>query len=205
MAFAFLLAVLVLSPVRAQDGAAVAVVRDTSDRLLKVLREDHARLSGDRRALMETVEEVLMPALDFSLTARLALGRSGRTATPEQLTRFEGLFSEMLLRTYTAPLLEYADNIHIGFPPPTPQEKSDRASVRTELLIGERPPVAVNYSMRLSDGHWRVYDVVIAGISAVITFRRDFAADIRKHGLDGFMDRLEAHIAELRRRDNASP
>ncbi|MGB0721296.1 MAG: MlaC/ttg2D family ABC transporter substrate-binding protein [Gammaproteobacteria bacterium] len=195
------LIVIVAMPVRAQDGAAVAVVRDTSDQLLTALRAERGRLSGDRLALMSLVEQILMPALDFRLTARLALGRAARDADEVQLRRFEGLFREMLLRTYTAPLLEYADDIRIEFPPPLPPRETDRATVRTELLIGDRPAVPVNYAMRRVDGQWRVYDVVIAGISAVITLRRDFESDIRKQGLDGFMDRLESHIGALRARD----
>jgi phospholipid transport system substrate-binding protein len=62
--------------------------------------------------------------------------------------------------------------------------------VRTVLNIGGRPPIPVDYHLRQGEDGWKVYDVVIQGVSAIVTFRSNFAEEIQRYGLSGFLDRL---------------
>jgi phospholipid transport system substrate-binding protein len=187
--FAALLGIPVTGP--AQEHSPEQVVRTTADELLEQLRERRDALHSDPERLQRAVDAVLDPALDFDLTTRLVLGRHWRRATPGQRSRFSDEFRRMLLRTYSAPLLEYADDIAIDFLP-SPAPKDGRGSVRTVLSYRGSPPVAVNYQLRRTGEVWRIYDVVIEGVSAVVTFRATFGDAIQRLGLDAFLDRLEA-------------
>jgi len=53
-------------------------------------------------------------------------------------------------------------------------------------------PIDINYSMEKVDGAWKVYDVVIAGVSLVQNYRSSFASEIQKGGVDGLIATLSA-------------
>jgi phospholipid transport system substrate-binding protein len=53
-------------------------------------------------------------------------------------------------------------------------------------------PIDINYSMEKTDGGWKVYDVVIAGVSLVQNYRSSFASEIQKSGVDGLIATLAA-------------
>jgi phospholipid transport system substrate-binding protein len=184
----------VFVPLTAVAGGATQgpqdVVTDTANTLIQRLRQDHDRLTRNAAELRRVVEQILDPASDYPLSARLVLGRYWNQATPAQRERFLRDFRGMLLRTYTAPLLEYAQDIAVEVLPGSPPAKDRRATVRTVLAIGGRPPVPVNYHLRQGEDGWKVYDVVIQGVSAIVTFRSSFAEEIQRFGLSGFLDRL---------------
>ena len=185
------------------DSDPEQIVRHTTQTILDALRADPEIYRQDRQKLMELVDRVLMPSLDFSLTSRLALGQHWRKASRQQRMEFERLFREMLLRTYTAPLLEYAADVNFAFPPGGQQQDDKRATVRTVLSFSGSEAVPVHYAMRHKDDGWKVYDVVIGGISAVMTFRSSFGEQINQRGMDQFLKKLAARNAELVEKDKA--
>jgi len=72
-----------------------------------------------------------------------------------------------------------------------------RASVRTEIKRSNGATVAVAYSLRKdAAGAWKVWDVVIEGISYVKSFREDFGLEIDQKGLDALLQRLESSAAK---------
>ena len=203
MGLALILSSLALAPTAAADAHAPEnIVRKTTEGLLKALRANPEIYKTDRKTLMDLVETVLMPSLDFPLTSRLVLGRYWRRASENQQARFVRSFRDMLLRTYTTPLLEYADDVDIAFQPSNEPE-DNRATVRTTLSFSGRDPVPVFYSMRRKEDGWKAYDVVIGGVSAVVTFRASFGEDIKKQGLEAFLNSLEAHNAQLLANDQS--
>ena len=169
---------------------AQALVRQASEHLLQRLRADRSRLLNDAAALREVVAETMMPVLDFTALSRLVLGRHFRKATPAQRQLFAQQFRDMLLRSYTAPLLEYADNIQIDYLPMTASERPDRSVVRTRLSYRGSQRIPINYRLRFKDDRWLVYDVTIMGLSAVGLFRQAFNADIQRLGIEAFLAQL---------------
>jgi phospholipid transport system substrate-binding protein len=138
------------------------------------------------------VGNVLLPNFDTEYAARLVLGQTWRTATPEQRKRFVDAFYHSLLRNYGAALVDFtADRFVIlpyrGDPADT------MATVRTEVKRSTGAKVPVNFSLRKTDGVWKAWDVVIEGISYVKSFRTDFGSEIQQKGLDEVITRLETN------------
>jgi phospholipid transport system substrate-binding protein len=63
-------------------------------------------------------------------------------------------------------------------------------SVDTEIVQPQGPPIPVQYSLALADGAWKVYDVVVDGVSLVINYRGSFGDVVREQGLDALIERL---------------
>lgn len=166
----------------------VGVVRDTAERVLSSLRADRARYQDDH-ALFELVREVVFPRLDRERTAQWVLGANWRTATPAQREQFIAEFSDLLLRTYGTALRQY-DSETLNYLPAQAPAGADRVTVRTEIIRPDGPKVSVDYLLTNRSGEWKVYDVIIENVSLVVTYRSEYAAIIKRDGMDGLLKQL---------------
>lgn len=175
----------------ATDGlsAPQRLLKETADFLLATVAAQSADLRADPARLQALVRQHLLPHVDFARLSGLAVGRAWRDATPEQRLRFITEFENLLVRTYATGLLGLA-GLEIRYPPQRIPPEADDVLVRTEILRPGAPPVPVDYRMRRDGGRWRVYDLVIEGISFASTYRASFEQEVRQAGLDGLIDRL---------------
>ena len=166
------------------------LVENSAKRMLAELDANRAMYTKDPTKLDSLVATVLLPNFDSEYSARLVLGQTWRTATPEQRTRFVNAFYHSLLHNYGAALLNFTADRFVILP-----YKGDpgdtMATVRTEVKKSTGEKVPVNFSLRKTDTGWKAWDVVIEGISYVKSFRTDFAAEIQQKGLDEVINRLE--------------
>lgn len=166
------------------------LVKDASQRVMKILEEEQDRVQNDPQFLYGLVNEVILPLIDFDAMSKLTLGKHWRTATPEQRTRFMEEYKAMLVRTYTKSLAEYT-GAQIIYLPRRGGESGNRITVYTEVDRGDgRPRVPVNYNLRLVGDQWLVYDVVIDGLSLVKNYRTSFNEEIAQTSLQALIDRL---------------
>jgi len=166
------------------------LVENSAKRMLLELDANRAMYRNDPKKLDTLVGTVLLPNFDTDYAARLVLGQTWRTATPEQRQRFVDAFYHSLLRNYGAALIDFTGDRFVVLP-----YKGDpgdtTATVRTEVKRESGAKVPVNFSLRKTPDGWKAWDVVIDGISYVKSFRTDFAAEIQQRGLDDVIMRLE--------------
>lgn len=165
-----------------------AVVRDTAEKVLSSLRTDRARYQDDQ-ALFALVREVVFPRIDRERTAQWVLGANWRTATPAQREQFIQEFSDLLLRTYGVALRQYNSET-LKYLPSQAAPGADRATVRTEIIRPDGPKVSVDYLLTNRSGDWKVYDIIIENVSLVVTYRSEYAAIIKRDGMDGLLKQL---------------
>jgi phospholipid transport system substrate-binding protein len=166
------------------------LVENSAKRMLQELDANRAMYKADPAKLDALVGNVLLPNFDTEYSARLVLGQSWRTATPEQRKRFVDAFYHSLLRNYGAALIDFTGDRFVVLP--YKGDPSDTtATVRTEVKKSSGDKVPVNFSLRKTPDGWKAWDVVIEGISYVKSFRTDFASEIQQKGLDDVISRLE--------------
>src|SRR5580700_2573220 len=182
------------APAPAPDAATMSpeqLVENSAKRMLQELDKNRAMYQKDPAKLDALVGNVLLPNFDTEYAARLVLGQTWRTATPEQRKRFVDAFYHSLLHNYGAALVDFTADRFIILP--YKAEPNDiTATVRTEVKRESGDKVPVNFTLRKVDGMWKAWDVVIEGISYVKSFRTDFGAEIQQKGLDEVIDRLES-------------
>ena len=167
------------------------LVENSAKRMLVELDANRAMYSKDPAKLDALVANVLLPNFDTEYAARLVLGQTWRTATPEQRKRFVDAFYHSLLRNYGSALVDFTADRFVILPyKGDPNDTT--ASVRTEVKRSNGDKVPVNFSLRKVDGVWKAWDVVIEGISYVKSFRTDFGSEVQQKGLDEVINRLEA-------------
>jgi phospholipid transport system substrate-binding protein len=166
------------------------LVENSAKRMLAELDKNRAMYKADPSKLDGLVGNVLLPYFDTDYAARLVLGQTWRTATPEQRKRFVDAFYHSLLRNYGAALVDFTGDRFVVLPyKGDPNDTT--ATVRTEVKRSTGDKVPVNFSLRKTPDGWKAWDVVIEGISYVKSFRTDFASEIQQKGLDDVITRLE--------------
>jgi phospholipid transport system substrate-binding protein len=166
------------------------LVENSAKRMLVELDKNRPMYVKDPAKLDDLVGNVLLPNFDTEYAARLVLGQTWRTATPDQRKRFVDAFYHSLLRNYGAALVDFTADRFVILPyKGDPNDTT--ATVRTEVKRSTGDKVPVNFSLRKVDGVWKAWDVVIEGISYVKSFRTDFGSEIQQKGLDEVINRLE--------------
>jgi phospholipid transport system substrate-binding protein len=181
------------APTAAPDASTLGpqeLVEQSAKRMLQELDANRATYLKDPGKLDALVGNVLLPNFDTEYAARLVLGQTWRTATPEQRKRFVDAFYHSLLRNYGAALVNFTADRFVILPF-RGDAGSTTATVHTQVKKDTGDKVAVDFSLHKTDAGWKAWDVVIEGISYVKSFRTDFAAEVQQKGLDELITRLE--------------
>lgn len=178
-------------PALAQAMAPDALLRTLTDDVLSIVRQDKRIQAGDPKAIAELVQAKLAPHFDFRRATQIALGKSWRQATPQQQERLTGEFRALLIRTYSGALAGYR-NQTIEFLPLRASASDNEVTVRSRVRQPGAEAVLIEYDMEKTGDTWKVFDVRVAGISLVATYRTSFAEEVRNRGIDGLIAVLEA-------------
>lgn len=173
-----------------------ALVREVSDDVLTIVRKDKAIQSGDTRRVIDLVEEKVLPHFNFRRMTMLAVGKDWRQASPEQQGKLVEAFRTLLVRTYSNALTQYRDQT-IGYKPAKFGETDTSVRVQTEVRQAGAQPVNIDYTLEKTPEGWKVFDVVVAGVSLVTNYRGTFAQEIRAGGVDGLIRSLEQKNRDL--------
>ena len=163
------------------------LVRDTSKDVLEIVKKDKDIQAGDRKKLLDLVETRILPHFDFTRITRLAVGKNWRAATPEQQQTLVKEFRTLLVRTYSTALKSYKDQT---YEVKAADIKGDDATVKVEINQPGGQPIMIDYSLEKTPQGWKVYDVVVAGISLVTNYRSSFNNEINHSGIDGLIKTL---------------
>ncbi len=163
------------------------LVRDTSKEVLEIVKKDKDIQAGDRKKILDLVETKILPHFDFTRITRLAVGKNWRAATPEQQQVLVKEFRMLLVRTYSTALTSYKDQT---YEVKAADIKGDDATVKVEINQPGGQPIMIDYSLEKTPQGWKIYDVVVAGISLVTSYRSTFNNEINRSGIDGLIKTL---------------
>ena len=185
------LSALLCLPVAVQAQAPVDIIQDASAELAAQLAERKPELAADRKALYDMVNGIILPRFDRRYAAQLVLGRNWRSANSEQRSAFIDAFYNNLLRTYADGVLEFSQD-RIEILPFRGDETKGRVVVRTRVTLDDGTVVPVDYGLSNRSGSWKVFDVIIEGISYVRNFRAELNSEIQGTSLDAVIARLQS-------------
>ena len=177
-----------------------AMVKRIADELVAIVKTDKELAAGDQQKVIELAEAKVLPHFDFARMTRLAVGRNWRDASPAQREALTKEFRTMLVRTYSSSLSAYR-NQTIEVKPMRTKPGDEEVTVRTAVIQPGGPPIPIDYAMAKAPDGWKVFDVVIDGVSLVTTYRGTFNEQIQSGGIDGLVKTL----AERNRGGAAAP
>ncbi len=173
--------------------SAIAQVRPSAEELIKEnLAAVFAILQSqdlDQAAKNQKILDIVNPMFDFSLMAKLSLGRRyWPDLTPEQKERFTRLFNQRLQASYLDRLTFYTDE-KVLFEPPFAVK--NKIHVPTYLVSKEKR-ISIIYKLYESESGWKVYDMEIQGVSIIRSYRSQFYEILKSGTIDDLMTNLEA-------------
>jgi phospholipid transport system substrate-binding protein len=175
-------------PVHAQE-APDAMVKRVSQDMVATIKSDPLIQAGNEVRIREVIEVKLIPHFDFMRMTSLAMGKNWRAATPEQQKRLADEFKTLLVRTYSGALTKYRDET-IDYKPLRMNSADTDVTVRTVVMKAGGQPIQMDYSLTKATDGWKVFDVVIGGVSLVTNYRDEFNEQIKNGGVDGLIKTL---------------
>lgn len=166
------------------------LVKQITQETYVYVNQDPALQKGDTSNLIAWAEKSVLSSFDFHRMTRLAVGKDWRQATPEQQKLLIQEFRTLLIRTFANAFIGITKNQTLEYLPFKMQDDQKDVIVKTLIIKPGRKPVDVNFSLEKSTETWRVYDVVLAGVSLITNYRESFTQEIRTNGIDGLIKQL---------------
>jgi phospholipid transport system substrate-binding protein len=189
---------LFVTAVSAQDLAPDAQVKQITDEVIGIIQQDKDLRAGNQKKVNELVDARVLPYFNFGRMTALAVGPNWRKASVEQQKALTSEFRILLVRTYSSALSTYKNQV-IAFQPLRAAAGDTDVTVRTQVKQPGTAPVSIDYGMEKTPSGWKVYDVVVGGVSLVTNYRETFNAEIHEGGLDGLIKSLASknHAQEV--------
>jgi phospholipid transport system substrate-binding protein len=187
------LAVLLILPLQVHAEDAKATVEAQINKMLARMQEPSFK-ELPRDGKLDEIRKIINEIFDYQELSRRTLGRDWRKFNPQQQKEFTELFSKLLENVYADRILAYTHE-KIDFGRETQLEKS-RVEVESYIITTDNKKVPLFYRLTLEDGKWRVYDVVIEGVSMIKNYRGQFRQILSKESPDDLLKTLREKVKE---------
>jgi phospholipid transport system substrate-binding protein len=172
-------------------GEPTEVIRQTTDQVLKILEDPGLQGPAKQAERQARLHQIAEQVFDWQAMAQRALAVHWRGLTPQQRQEFVGLFRDLVERTYMnrleAATLEKQDIQYVG-----EQVDGSRAAVKTNVVTKRNQQVPIEYRLQKTDGRWKVYDVLVEGISLVNNYRSQFNQIISSSSYDALVQKMKS-------------
>ena len=160
------------------QGSPSQLVLDNSQRVLTTLEKRRPEFTRNRTALRQFVSSEFSQMFDRDYAARQVLGRHGRGADDAEVKLFADALADNLMQRYGSSLLDFNTQLRVRVKSETALPRNLGVKVASEMLRAGGEPIPVDYLMRKSGGTWKVFDVMVEGVSFVQTFRQQFDGEL---------------------------
>lgn len=156
------------------------LVLANSTRVLATLESRRAEFSKNRNALRQFVSSEFSTMFDRDYAGRLVLGTHGRGASDAEVKLFADALADNLMQRYGSSLLDFNTELKVRVKSETALRNGAIIKVSSEMLRQGGEPIPVDYLMRKVGSQWKVFDVMVEGVSFVQTFRTQFDAPLKR-------------------------
>ncbi len=195
MSFLMLSAVLVAAASGPPADSPLELIKSGTDRAREIIRSAHSGAAPSLRERRTEILHIVDEYFDFGEMAKRALGRPWKEQPPQKQQEFVDLFKQLLFNyyvgrvetyTYTDEKLVYDEQ----------KIEGDYALVKTRVLNYKNTNIQLDYRLKQISGQWKVYDVVIEGVSLVENYRGQFSSILSSKPFDAFLTQLREKVAE---------
>lgn len=175
-------------------GAPTDAMKATIDEVLRIVREHELKQPNKAAERRQMLERVVEARFDYQEMSRRALGAPWNTLSDQEKQEFVGLFRTLLTNSYADKIETYSGE---GVQYLNERTEKEYAEVRTKVLSG-KTEIPLDYRLISKVNDWRVYDVVVDGISLVNNYRGQFAKIIRSSSYADLVEQLRKKSEKLK-------
>ncbi len=166
----------------------------TIDEVLRIVREKDLKLPEKAEERRHLLENVVAARFDYTEMSRRALGAPWNQLTDPQKQEFVDLFRTLLTNSYADKIETYSGE---GVQYLNERTEKEYAEVRTKVLSG-KTEIPLDYRLINKMDNWRVYDVVVDGVSLVNNYRGQFTKILRASSYSDLVDQLRKKTGKLK-------
>lgn len=191
--------VMTVLPATAGSTEPMAIIKVPIDRVIDILNDPQYKVAGTKLTQRNQIWKHIGPMFDFDQVARRAVARKWRDFADTEKAAFTDVFAQFLGNTYIDKIQgEYHNEqiVYLG----QNYHSEVYAEVKTQI-VRTTVEIPVNYRMRKnSDDQWKVYDIIVEGVSLVKNYRSQFASILRKETPAQLIQRLNDKLTEQNKR-----
>ena len=169
----------------------MAAMKGTIDQALKVLEDESLKSPEKSRERLEILEDIIGKRFDYTEMGKRTLGKHWRQFSEADREEFVRLFQRFLSRTYAGNVDGYSGE-QVQYL--KERRKGDFAEVQT-AVTSDKSTASIHYRLLKSSNTWKVYDVVIDGVSLVKNFRSQFGRIIEAESAKALLEKLRTKTA----------
>lgn len=167
----------------------IQTVQTAVDAILGILTNE----TLDKEEKRSKMRAIINKRFDFRAMSQRTLATNWKKASRDEQQQFVGLFAQLIQNSYIGKVEAYTSE-KVEYP--AEKIKGNRAVVDT-LIITSSTEIPVNYKVYLKNDEWRVYDVIIEGVSLISSYRSTYQEIVKKDGFPGLFVKMEAKLKEL--------
>ncbi len=175
-------------------GPPTESMKTTIDEVLRIVREKELKQPEKAEERRHLLEKVVAARFDYTEMSRRALGAPWNQLTDQQKQEFVGLFRTLLTNSYADKIETYSGE---GVQYLNERTEKEYAEVRTKVLSG-KTEIPLDYRLVNKADDWRVYDVVVDGVSLVNNYRGQFTKILRASSYSDLVDQLRKKSDRLK-------
>ena len=187
-------ALLLGAALTAHAGIPTDQVKGATDQVLKIILDPALKRPDKTSARRQQLRSVVDQVFDWQETGKRALARHWQPLKPEQRQEFSSLFADLVERSYVGKIESYSGEkiVYVG-----DIIEGDQATVKTKLITKSQTQIPIDYRMQREGDRWRVYDVLIEGVSLVGNYRTQFNKIIQSSSYDELIKKMKTKQDEL--------
>ena len=176
-------------PVAADNHGPDDFLKASVTEVMDFITNNKSQLDQDDEYLVSKMNEIVIPKLDIELMSKIVLGKNHwNNISISEKSDFMNAFKNLMVRTYMKSLTAF-EGEKIKFLPYTQGKRDDVAKVKSIYLLNEGE-LPVSYRLKKTDSKWKVYDIIIDGVSLLRNYRSDFKAHVSKKGISSLINQL---------------
>lgn len=200
---------LVITIITLNVGQAMADPMQDVDNYINTLANHVIDIVKDKATTKQAKTDQIYALLqeNFNLTwmAKFVIGKNYKQLTDQQRSQYDAAYSQFFLYSYLPNLMKYNDESFKIIE--TYEATPGNYTVETKVIRTDgKPPILIDYQVKAKPGaagQYQVIDVVVEGVSAIMSHRSEFASTIQQSGVDGFLQQLEEKTKALQNKSNA--
>jgi phospholipid transport system substrate-binding protein len=178
-------------PLSAFAGVPLETVKDHLDKVMDVLRDPSLKDESAKKAKKDRIRAISEKMFDFPELSKRTLARNWSKFNPEQQKEFVELFTSFLEDVYADKIMTYSDEKIVFSEEIALTEKTVEVRSRVLRKNGDIP---LYYRVILKDGVWRVYDIVIEGVSLINNYRSQFREILSNKPPESLLETLRKKV-----------
>lgn len=160
------------------------------DEIVEILQKETPELHWLEKK--KGIVEILKTRLDSKELSMRVLAKNWKSRSNQEKKEFENLFTQVLEHTYIDRIKSYSDE-RVVF---VKEVVKDKKAVVYSELIKNQQAIPIVYRLKNNDGQWRVYDIIIEGVSLVQNYRKQFSEIIGNEEYAGLVKRMHEKIQD---------